>query len=79
MGLICTILYLYWFVILARVLFSWVRVQPGTAVGSVYSVVYSLTEPVLGPIRRVIPPMRMGLAAIDVGPIIVLLVVIVIC
>ena len=79
MAFICTILYLYWFVILARILFSWVRVEPGTAVGSVYSVVYSLTEPVLGPIRRVIPPMRIGLAAIDVGPIIVLLVVIILC
>ena len=73
MDAICTILSLYVLVILARVIFSWVRVTPGTALASIYSVVYNLTEPVLGPLRRAIPPMRMGMAAIDLSPLIIII------
>ena len=53
-------------------IFSWVRVTPGTPVASIYSVVFNLTEPVLGPLRRVIPPVRMGMAAIDLSPLIII-------
>ena len=58
---------------------SWIRITPGTAVASVYSVIFNLTEPVLGPIRRLIPPVRMGMAAIDVSPIIVFVAIMLIC
>lgn len=79
MELICAVLRLYVFVILARVIFSWIRVTPGTPVASVYSVIYNLTEPVLGPLRRAIPPMRMGAAAIDLSPLIIIIGVQLIC
>ena len=52
MDLICAVLRLYVFVILARVIFSWIRVTPGTPVASIYSVIFNLTEPVLGPLRQ---------------------------
>jgi len=58
---------------------SWVRIEPGTPVASIYSVVFNLTEPVLGPLRRAIPPVRMGMAALDLSPIIVFVVIRVIC
>jgi YggT family protein len=76
---ICLVLNLYVLVILARVIFSWVRVTPGTPVASIYSGIYNLTEPVLGPLRRAIPPMRMGLAAIDLSPLIIIIGVRIIC
>ena len=79
MGLICTLLQIYLLVILARIIMSWVRVTPGTPVASVYSVIFNLTEPVLGPLRRMIPPVRMGMAAIDVSPIIVFVGIRLIC
>ena len=79
MGAVCTLLNLYVLVILARVIFSWVRVQPGTPVASIYSVVFNLTEPALGPLRRAIPPVRMGMAALDLSPIIVIVVVSLVC
>ena len=79
MDLICAALRLYVFVIIARVIFSWIRVTPGTPVARIYSVIYSLTEPVLGPLRRAIPPMRLGMAAIDLSPIIVLVGITLIC
>lgn len=79
MGLICTLLNLYLLVIFARILFSWIRVEPGTPVASIYSFVYNLTEPVLGPLRQVIPPVRLGMAALDLSPIIILIVIRIIC
>ena len=79
MGLICAVLQLFSFAVLARILMSWIRITPGTAVASIYSVIFNLTEPVLGPIRRLIPPVRMGMAAIDVSPIIVFVVIMLIC
>lgn len=79
MDVICSILNLYVLVVFARVIFSWVRVTPGTPVASIYSVVFNLTEPVLGPLRRAIPPMRMGVAAIDLSPLIIIVGIQLIC
>ena len=79
MNLICTLLSIYSWIIIARIIFSWVRVEPGTPVASIYSVVFNLTEPVLGPLRRAIPPMRMGMAALDLSPIIVFIGIWIIC
>jgi YggT family protein len=76
---ICTLLFFYQWVIFARILMSWIRIEPGTAMASVYSVVFNLTEPVLGPMRRAIPPMRMGMAALDLSPIIVFIGIMIIC
>jgi YggT family protein len=76
---ICAILNLYLLVIFGRILMSWVRIVPGTPMASVHSVLFTLTEPVLGPLRRAIPPMRIGMAAIDLSPIIVLIGIRIIC
>lgn len=79
MDLICTLLRLYSWLIFARIIMSWVRVQPGTPVASIYSVIFNLTEPVLGPLRRAIPPVRMGMAALDLSPLIVFIGIMLIC
>ena len=79
MDVICAVLRIYVLVVIARVIFSWVRVTPGTAVASIYSVIYNLTEPVLGPLRRAIPPMRMGAGAIDLSPLIIIIGVQLVC
>jgi len=51
--------------ILARVLLSWVRVNP---FNPVVSLLDQITEPILGPLRRIIPPIGM----IDITPIVAL-------
>lgn len=51
--------------ILARVLLSWVRVNP---FHPVISLLDQITEPILGPLRRIIPPIGM----IDITPIVAL-------
>lgn len=44
---------LLWLLILARVIISWTNPRGG---GSLVAFVYQITEPILAPIRRVIPP-----------------------
>ena len=79
MATICLFLNLFWLVIIVRMVMSWVQISPGTPVASIYSVVFRITEPVLGPLRRAIPPMRLGAGAIDLSPILVIVVIIIIC
>ena len=64
--LIATVLLTYFFLIIAAVILSWVgaRMQH-----PVVPVVYQLTEPVLRPFRRVIPP----IAGIDLSPLFALI------
>ena len=79
MATICLLLWLYTLVIIARVFFSWIRVTPGTPLASVYSAIFNLTEPVLGPLRRAIPPVRLGMGALDLSPLIIIIGVQIIC
>ncbi len=65
--LICSLLTVYYIVLFARVILSWFPLQPGTAMASIASIVYQLTEPVMGPVRRIIPTVGM----IDISPIVV--------
>jgi YggT family protein len=51
LGLLATV---YTFLILGRVLVSWTNPTGG---GGITAFLYQVTEPVLGPIRRVLPPM----------------------
>ena len=71
--MLCVLLQLYLYALFARILLSWFPVTPGGAMASIVSVLYSLTEPVLGPLRRTIPPVRLGAAALDLSPLIVLI------
>jgi YggT family protein len=65
--LLCSLISVYYIVLLARVILSWFPLQPGTAMASIASIIYQLTEPVMGPVRRIIPTVGM----IDISPIVV--------
>jgi YggT family protein len=67
--LICTLLNVYVLIVFARIILSWFPLQPGGAAAQVFSVTYTLTEPVLGPLRRTIPSIGM----FDLSPIVVIL------
>jgi len=69
--LICRLLDAYLIVMFARIILSWFPVEPGSGLASVYGFLYAITEPVLGPIRRVIPPMGMGGMGLDLSPLVV--------
>ena len=57
------------FLILARVILSWVRVSPWHPTwGPVVRFIYQVTDPIMEPVRRIMPPM----GGLDFSPIIVL-------
>jgi YggT family protein len=70
-GLLCTALQLYVLLIFLRIVLSWFPVSPDTAMASVAGALIAVTEPVLGPVRRALPPVRMGGMGLDLSPIIV--------
>jgi YggT family protein len=74
-NVICRLLQAYIIVIFVRVILSWFPISPGTAMASIYSIVYNLTEPVLGPIRRVMPGIGVGGMGLDLSPIIVIILI----
>lgn len=63
------VVYIWMLVLFGRIVLSWFPISPGSPLATVFSFVYSVTEPVLGPIRRVMPSTGM----FDLSPIIVIL------
>jgi YggT family protein len=72
-SLLRTVVWVYILILFARALLSWFPSQPGTALYSVVRALDRLTEPVLRPIRRLLPPVRAGGMAIDLSLIIAIL------
>ncbi|MFQ6036994.1 MAG: YggT family protein [Candidatus Aminicenantales bacterium] len=64
------LLVIYIWVVIIRAVLSWVRVP---ALYSLAVVLYYLTEPVLRPVRRFVPPHRLG--GVDISPIIIVLLI----
>jgi uncharacterized protein YggT (Ycf19 family) len=75
MIVICYLLTLYMFVVFARVVMSWFPLDPNSIWATIQDVLVTLTEPVLGPLRRVLP--RPGGVPIDLSPLVVFFVIIV--
>jgi YggT family protein len=57
--IITWLLTIYLVILAGRALLSWFPIQPGTFLGSLSSLLIDLTEPVLRPVRKVIPPAGM--------------------
>ena len=67
--LILMLLQVYLLCIFGRIILSWFPTQPGSPVASVMGFLYAITEPVLGPIRNVLPSIGM----FDLSPIVVII------
>lgn len=73
MEIVCIALQVYTWVLLARIILSWVQMggaRTPDAMGPVVKVIYDLTEPVLGFFRRIIPPF----GPLDLSPLIVFII-----
>lgn len=72
-GLICLALNLYVLLIFARILLSWFPLDPDGTMAAVAGFLFVVTDPVLGPLRRVLPPVRLGGIGLDLSPMIAIL------
>lgn len=76
MAIVCWLLNVAVLVILAWIVLSYVvafgRLGWDHPVRKLYGFLSRLVEPVLRPIRRVVPPVRLGGAALDLSPLILI-------
>jgi YggT family protein len=71
------LLYLFVLVLFARFVMSWVlsfgrRWQPGRGASAALEMLWTVTDPPLQALRRVIPPLRIGTVSIDLAAIVLL-------
>ena len=71
--LVCTLIDLYILVIIIRLFMSWVPPTPGTTYQTIHDGFVTVTEPVLGPVRALLPPLSMGMMRLDLSPLLVIL------
>lgn len=71
--LVCLAATVLQLLIFAVIVLSWFPMEPDSTLGRVHGTLLRFTEPVLGPIRRRLPPVRLGGAALDLSPLVVIL------
>lgn len=69
MGLVLSLLNLFSLAIFARAILSFFPLSPSSPMASVSQFLYRITEPVLAPVRRVLPPM----GGLDLSPLVVII------
>ena len=72
MEIVCLAIYIYYIVLILRILLSWATMvwSPPPAMDPVVRVIYDLTEPVMGLFRRYIPPV----GGLDLSPLILFII-----
>ena len=72
-SLIDLVLTLYFYAVFAWVILSWIRVSSEHPLGRVSVFLDRIIYPVILPLRRVIPPLRIGGGLLDLSPIVLLI------
>lgn len=70
--LVCLLFQLYLLVIFGRVLLSWFPLDPNGLMATVGGFLHLLTDPVIRPVQRSLPPLRLGGFALDLSAIVVI-------
>jgi YggT family protein len=68
--LVCVLLQFYLYAVFIRIIMSWFPLQPGGLGQQIAALLITITEPVLGPLRRVIPAVPIGAMRLDLSPIV---------
>jgi YggT family protein len=71
------LLVLYLIILFGRIILSWFPLNPEGPMAGVSRVLYAATEPVLAPLRSVLPPVQMGGMGLDLSPMIVTFIIII--
>ncbi len=72
MSIICIAIWVFIAALIIRIILDWVQVPASHPVGRARSSLAAVTDPVLMPLRKVIPPIRMGAVALDVSVIVLI-------
>ena len=70
MEIVCLVLILYWWILLLRVISSWFPISPHGTAASFVGFLLLVTDPVLVPLRRILPPVRLGNVGLDLSPLV---------
>jgi YggT family protein len=70
--IVVDLLQVYLVVLLVRILLTWVPVNPWSRLAKVIGWLGVITDPLLRPLRRIIPPLRLGGMLLDLSPIILI-------
>jgi YggT family protein len=73
MTIICLLLQIYSLAVLAWVVLSWVQVSSVHPLGKVQVFLDRIIYPIVLPLRRILPPLRLGGMALDLSPLLLLL------
>jgi YggT family protein len=68
------VLQIFLFALLGRIVLSWFPPSGPGALETIRMLLFRITEPVLAPIRNLLPPVRIGAMGLDLSPLIVFLV-----
>lgn len=71
-GILCDAVRIYYLILIVRIILSWVPQLP-EPIQPLARAVHSVTDPVMRPFRNLLPPVRIGAAALDLSPIILFL------
>lgn len=73
-SLICIVLRLWLLAVFVRIVLSWFPATEGGGLARLSDALGAVTDPVLAPVRALLPPVRMGGMGLDLSPMVVLLV-----
>ncbi len=68
--IICVAITIYWFILFARIIWSWFPVPYAGPGKTLHTLLMDLTDPVLRPLSKLLPPIRAGAVGLDLSPII---------
>lgn len=74
MAIVRYLIQAYVLIIVARVVLSYFPIAPGSPLDPVVRILRAVTEPVLAPLRKVLPSVGLGRMAFDFSPLVVLVV-----
>jgi YggT family protein len=72
-NIVCSLITIYTLILLAAIVLSWFRVPSDNPIGGIQRGLRAVTEPVLAPIRNVLPPVSLGGAGLDLSPLVLFL------
>jgi len=77
-AIVALVLQLFLLCLLGRIVLSWFPPSGSGPMESIRSVLYTITEPVLAPVRSLLPPVRLGGIGLDLSVTIVFILILVV-